>query len=247
MSHHAENTVALVTGGSRGLGAGIVKALLKAGYRVAIGYRVQEQQAKQLAQGNSSAMAVHVDIGNTDSVQAAFQAVESQWGHLSVLVNNAAIAQEKPFPELTDADWEQMFSVNLFGAVRCIREALPGMRRQQFGRIINISSIGGQWGGMNQVHYAASKAALINLTRSMAKLYSKEGITCNAIAPGLVATDMSAAELDTPAGQEKVKGIPVGRLGTVEEIGAAVVYLASLEAAYVTGQTLNLNGGMYFD
>ncbi|MCZ6597826.1 MAG: SDR family NAD(P)-dependent oxidoreductase, partial [Planctomycetota bacterium] len=155
------------------------------------------------------------------------------------------IAQEKPFLELTDEDWERMFSVNLLGAVRCVREVLPAMRAARFGRIVNVSSIGGQWGGTNQVHYAASKAALISLTRSLAKLASGDGVTCNAIAPGLVATGMSAPELATDAGREKLRGIPAGRLGTVDEVGAAVAWLSSDGAAYVTGQTLNLNGGMY--
>jgi acetoacetyl-CoA reductase/3-oxoacyl-[acyl-carrier protein] reductase len=120
------------------------------------------------------------------------------------------------------------------------------MIERRFGRIVNLSSIGGQWGGMNQLHYAASKAALISLTHSIAKLHSKDGVTCNAIAPGLIATEMSANELDTAAGSAKVAGIPAGRLGTREEVGAAVVYLASDSAGYVTGQTLNLNGGMLF-
>ena len=120
------------------------------------------------------------------------------------------------------------------------------MIKNNWGRIINISSIGGQWGGFNQVHYAASKAALINFTQSIAKIYSEHEITSNAISPGLIATDMTEAELKTGAGKNKVKGIPCKRLGTVNDVGSAVVYLASDGASYVTGQTLNLNGGMYF-
>ena len=140
-----------------------------------------------------------------------------------------------------------MLDVNLLGSVRCARRVLPQQLERGWGRIVNISSIGGQWGGMNQLHYAAAKAAMINFTRSLAKLYSGQGVTANAIAPGLVATDMSAGELDTEAGKAKVAGIPAGRLGTVDEVGATVAFLASDGAAYVTGQTLNLNGGMYFD
>jgi acetoacetyl-CoA reductase/3-oxoacyl-[acyl-carrier protein] reductase len=115
-----------------------------------------------------------------------------------------------------------------------------------WGRIINISSIGGQWGGFNQVHYAAAKAGLINLTRSLAKIYSSSGVTANVIAPGLVETEMSAQELDSEAGREKVRGIPAGRIGSAEEVAQAVVFLASDGAAYITGQSVNLNGGMYF-
>ncbi len=239
--------VAFVTGGSRGIGVGICQVLLQAGYFVAIGYRVEEERAQKIAEGHENAMTVQVDISDSRSVQAAFETIKNHWGPVSILVNNAAMAQEKPFLEITDADWEKMLSVNLLGAVRCIREALPEMIQDGFGRIINMSSIGGQWGGMNQVHYAASKAALINLTRSMAKLYSSQGVTTNAISPGLVETDMVTAELASSAGQEKVKTIPMGRLGYPTEVGAGVLYLASPEAAYVTGQTLNLNGGMYFD
>ena len=127
------------------------------------------------------------------------------------------------------------------------QETIPEMIKKDFGRIINISSIGGQWGGYNQVHYAASKAAIINLTRSVAKIYGKSGITSNAIAIGLVATDMSERELNTQAGKEKVASIPITRLGTPDEVGSLVTYLASNDAAYITGQTINLNGGMYFD
>lgn len=226
---------------------GIARALAGAGYRVAIGYQSSEAPAKALEAELEGSLAVRLSLEDAESVEAALEEVRASLGEPRVLVNNAAIAQEKPFEELSDADWSCMFEVNLMGAVRLIRGVLPAMQRAGFGRIVNVSSIGGQWGGQNQIHYAASKAALINLTRSIAKVYSKDGITCNALAPGLVATEMSAAELESEAGRAKVSGIPVGRLGTVEEVGAAVVYLASPEAGYVSGQTLNLNGGMYFD
>ncbi len=240
------STIVLVTGASRGLGAGIARVLGAAGYRLAVGYREQSESAFQVASKAGVALPVRIDVSDPRSVATAFALVQAELGEVDVLVNNAGIAQEKPFPELDEADWERMLSVNLLGAVRTIQAALPSMRARGFGRIVNVTSIGGQWGGMNQVHYAAAKAALINLTRSIAKLYSKDGITCNAIAPGLVATEMSAAELETPAGRAKVAAIPAGRLGTPEEVGAAVRYLVSPEAGYVTGQTLNLNGGMLF-
>ena len=162
------------------------------------------------------------------------------------MVNNGAISQEKPFDSITDSDWESMISVNLQGPFRVIQEVIPSMVENQWGRVINIASIGGQWGGFNQVHYAAAKAGLINLTRSVAKIYSKHGITSNAISPGLVATAMAEDELSTEAGKEKVKGIPINRIGTVEEIGATVVFLSQEGSSYITGQTLNLNGGMFF-
>ncbi|MEI7995802.1 MAG: SDR family oxidoreductase, partial [Methylococcaceae bacterium] len=148
--------------------------------------------------------------------------------------------------ELTDADWERMLSVNLLGAVRCTRCVLPKMIDNQYGRIINISSIGGQWGGVFQVHYAASKAGLINFTKSMARIYSQQGITCNAIAPGLIETDMIAEEMQDESAQKRIESIPAARLGRVQEVASAVLYLLSDEAAYITGQTININGGMYF-
>ena len=167
-------------------------------------------------------------------------------GEIAVLVNNAAIAQEKPFLDLTDADWDRMLAVNLRGPFTCAQEVLPGMIKQGWGRIINISSVGGQWGGMNQVHYACAKAGLNNLTRSLAKLYSAQGITTNTVAAGLVATGMIANELETAAGKEKVRNIPIGRIGTTDEIARVTAFLASDDASYITGQTLNANGGMYF-
>jgi len=244
-SETTEHT-ALVTGGSRGLGAGIARELIRRGYKVAVGYRERAAEANEIAGALDRTMAVQIDVANPDSVTAAFEAVNAELGAVDILVNNAGIAQEKPFLELSDEEWEAMLSVNLLGAVRTIRCALPAMCERGFGRIVNLSSIGGQWGGMNQLHYAASKAALISLTHSIAKLYSGEGITSNAIAPGLIATEMSSNELETEAGRQKVAGIPAGRLGTPEEVGAAVAYLVSREAGYVTGQTLNLNGGMLF-
>jgi acetoacetyl-CoA reductase/3-oxoacyl-[acyl-carrier protein] reductase len=139
-----------------------------------------------------------------------------------------------------------MLDVNLQGAFRTTQELLPNMIEKKWGRIINITSIGGQWGGYNQVHYAVSKAGLISFTQSIAKIYSKDGITSNSIAVGLVATEMSKNELNTKAGKAKVQNIPMGRLGTKEEIAKIALFLASDDASYITGQTINANGGMYF-
>ncbi|MEW6074648.1 MAG: 3-oxoacyl-ACP reductase FabG [Planctomycetota bacterium] len=238
--------VALVTGASRGIGRGIAAALAAAGCRVAAGWREHGELAADLAALHPGIVPVAIDVREPGSVAAAFRRTRAALGPVEILVNNAGIAQEKPFLELSDEDWRAMLEVNLLGSVRCARVALPDMLSRGFGRIVNVASIGGQWGGVNQLHYAAAKAALVNLTRSLARLYSGRGITCNAISPGLVATEMSAPELASPAGRAKLAGIPAGRLGTVEEVGAAAVYLASDAAGYVTGQTLNLNGGMYF-
>ncbi|MEZ4483737.1 MAG: 3-oxoacyl-ACP reductase family protein [Syntrophotaleaceae bacterium] len=243
-----QQRIALVTGGSRGIGNAISRALLREGYSVAVGYCAHPQGAQQLATEFAGALAVRIDNRDRGSIRQGLRQVRDHFGGtVTILVNNGAIAQEKPFLELTDDDWDRMLDINLRGPFALAQKVLPGMIAEGWGRIINLVSIGGQWGGMNQVHYAAAKAGLINLTRSLAKLYSHAGITSNAVSPGLVSTDMTAAELNTESGKAKVAAIPCGRLGTPQEMAAAVAFLASDSAAYITGQTINLNGGMYFD
>ncbi|HKB09000.1 MAG TPA: 3-oxoacyl-ACP reductase family protein [Vicinamibacterales bacterium] len=241
---------ALVTGGSRGIGRAIAKTLAARGHSVALTYATRERDAQAVAgeitETGAQALAVRLAAEDRASIRAAIGEIRRTLGPIAVLVNNAAIAQEKPFAELTDGDWDHMFAVNLRGPFACAQEVLPDMLRQQWGRIVNISSVGGQWGGVLQVHYACAKAGLNNLTRSLAKLYSGQGVTTNTVAGGLVATGMIANELETPAGREKVRNIPAGRIATPEEIASIVAFLASDEAAYITGQTVNVNGGMYF-
>lgn len=237
--------VAFVTGASCGIGKAIAETLINAQYKVAVGYNNHKELAESVTGNSASAMAVHVDVSDQGSIDQAISITEEKFGAVDVLVNNAGMAQQKPFLELTDADWERMLSVNLLGAVRCTRRVLPSMINRKYGRIINISSIGGQWGGMYQIHYAASKAGMINLTKSLAKLYSQSGITCNAIAPGLIDTDMIAEEMKDESARKRIEGIPAGRLGSVEEVAATVLFLSSKEAGYITGQTINVNGGMY--
>jgi NAD(P)-dependent dehydrogenase (short-subunit alcohol dehydrogenase family) len=235
-----KNKLVFVTGASKGIGKAIADAFNYEGYQVAYGYNNNPITDKKC-------FSVHVDIADRASVKQAIESAEVHFNcQISILVNNAAISQEKDFLTITDSDWENMLNVNLKGAFTFSQEVLPNMITNEWGRIINITSIGGQWGGFNQVHYAASKAALISLTNSLAKIYSKDGITSNAISPGLVATEMSEAELKTPAGKEKAKNIPMGRLGTIEEIASIAIFLASEQSSYVTGQTINANGGMYF-
>ena len=237
--------LALVTGAGSGIGRAAALALLKAGYPVACGYHSNKSGAQKLQDAFAGAFAVKIDIASRASVKRAIAAARKHFkSDIVIVVNNAALVQEKPFERLTDADWDRMLAVNLRGAFIVVQEALPGMLARGWGRIINITSIGGQWGGMRQVHYAAAKAGLINLTHSLARLYAPSGITANAIAPGLVATGMIARELKSRAGKQKAAQIPLGRIAAPEEIAAGILYLASDGAAYVTGQTLNINGGM---
>jgi NAD(P)-dependent dehydrogenase (short-subunit alcohol dehydrogenase family) len=242
--------VALVTGGSGGIGRAIAATLAVRGHAVALTYATSERTARDIAgrieQNGGRAIAVRLAAEDRSVIRRAADEVRERLGAISVLVNNAAIAQEKPFLEISDDDWDRMFAVNLRGPFACAQEVVPDMLRQGWGRIVNISSVGGQWGGVLQVHYACAKAGLNNLTRSLAKLYSANGITANTVAPGLVATPMVANELDSDAGREKVRNIPAGRIATPEEVASVVAFLASDEAAYITGQTVNVNGGMYF-
>jgi NAD(P)-dependent dehydrogenase (short-subunit alcohol dehydrogenase family) len=242
--------VVFISGASRGIGSGIARRLAVEGARVVISYSNQRERAlelqKMLQADGHVAMTVEMQVQNRSSIRDALTSVKSILGPIDVLVNNAAIAQEKPFETISDADWETMFRVNLQGPFSLSQEVLPDMIEKRWGRIINITSIGGQIGGINQIHYASSKAGLIGLTKSLARVYSSHGITCNAIAPGLVSTDMAQRELDSDAGRKKIAAIPAGRIGSVEEIGDTCAFLCSEGAGYITGQTLNLNGGMYF-
>ncbi len=235
--------LALVTGAGSGIGKAAAIALLDAGYQVACGYNANRAGAE--ATRHDNAKAIKIDIASRASVKSAIAASSKHFGRdIDIVVNNAALAQEKPFETITDADWDHMLAVNLRGAFIVAQETLPAMQARKWGRIVNITSIGGQWGGMRQVHYAAAKAGLINLTHSLARLYSADGITANAISPGLVATDMIRKELKSKSGKQKAAQIPAGRIAEPAEIAAGIVYLASDAAGYVTGQTLNINGGM---
>lgn len=246
-----QKKVALVTGGSRGIGRAIAISLSDADIFVALTYNTKERQAKEVVKEITSkggtAIAVQMKIEDRKSIKRGLDNVRRIFDHpVDILVNNAAIAQEKPFLSITGRDWDMVMAVNLRGAVACAQEVLPDMIKKGWGRIINIASIGGQWGGFNQVHYAASKAGLISLTRSIAKIYSKYGITSNAVSPGIVETEMIKNELKTKTGKEKVRDIPIGRIAAPEEIARVVVFLAGDDASYITGQTINVNGGMYF-
>lgn len=243
--------VALVTGGSRGIGAAVSRALARAGATVALTYHsnadIAAATVADIEQAGGRALALPLSIAERASVRAAIAEVHAAFGPITVLVNNAGIAKRQAFLDISDADWDNVLGINLRGAMACCQEVLPDMQAAHFGRIINVSSIGGQWGGVHQVHYAAAKAGLISLTRSLARIYSKDGITSNALAPGLVDTDMIKPELaDADAVARALAQVPVGRIATPDEIAAAVVYLSGPDAGYITGQTLNINGGMYF-
>ena len=233
---------ALVTGASRGIGRATALALAKAGANVAVNFRTHQEEAKevctQIEATGRHAIAVRADVSSALEVSRLVEAVRQTLGVISILVNNAGIARPQPLQEITEQDWDDVLTVNLKSMFLVTQAVLPGMRAQRWGRIINLSSVAAQLGGVIGPHYAASKAGAIGLTHSYASLLAKEGITVNAIAPALIETDMVSS---LPKARADL--IPVGRLGTVEEVADVVVMLAS--NGYITGQTININGGWY--
>ena len=245
-----EGKVALVTGGSRGIGRAISLALAQAGASVALTYREQQASAAEvvasIAAAGGRALAVRMDVLDRPAVRAGIEQVEATFGGLDVLVNNAGMNKPADFDCVTDADWDEVLAVNLKGPFICMQEALPALRRQGGGSIVNISSVSGQYGGPRSAHYAASKAGLISLGQVMARFGAEYGIRCNNLAPGLIASEMTTAGLQAGPVRKVAEGILLGRLGTADEVAQAVVFLASDASSYITGQTLGINGGLYF-
>jgi 3-oxoacyl-[acyl-carrier protein] reductase len=236
--------VALVTGGSRGIGRAIAEALAAAGARVAVVARSAERAAAVAAElPGSGHQGFACDVADAEAVTALVSTVEEELGSLDILVNNAGVTEDNLLMRLKDEDWDRVLDTNLKGAFLAIRAASRGMMRRRNGRIINISSVVGLTGNKGQVNYAASKAGLIGMTKAVAKELASRNILCNAVAPGFIETDMTAAMND--AAQDALKGqIPLGRLGTPDDIAAVVRFLAGPGAAYVTGQVIVVDGGM---
>ena len=238
-----DGKVAMVTGSTRGIGRAIAEALAKAGAKVAVIGRDQakaEQAASEIGRG---AKGFACDVTDQAKVEAAIGAIEKELGQIDILVNNAGVTKDNVFLRLADADFDTVFEANLKGAFRTIRAASRGMMKKRWGRIINISSVVGLIGNKGQANYAASKAGLIGLTKSMARELASRAITVNAVAPGFIETDMTNAL--TPEQREALaKQIPMERLGKPEDVAAAVLFLASDGGAYITGQTLVVDGGM---
>lgn len=244
-----EQQTVLITGGSRGIGAAAVMAFAKAGYRVAFTWHSRPDAARHVVDTvrqvvpDAPCLAIMADAADSRAVQDAAEQTARVLGGPHVLVCNAGIAQQKLFTDLTDEDWRQMMSVDLDGVFYACRAVLPGMIRQKYGRILCISSMWGQTGGSCEVHYSAAKAGVIGLCRALAKEEGPSGITVNCVAPGVIDTDMMASfsEEDRAALAEET---PVGRLGTAEEIARTLVFLASPDAGYITGQVIGQNGGL---
>lgn len=240
MTHHT----ALVTGASRGIGRTCAKALAAKGVSVIAGARQTDKLAtlvEEIRAAEGTAEAVELDVTDQASVDAI---AKSHGRDIDILVNNAGITADNLGLRLKDGDWQSVIDTNLTGAFRCSRALMRGMMKKRWGRIVNVSSVVGLSGNAGQANYSASKAGLIGLTKSLAQELASRNITVNAVAPGFFATDMTA-RLDEAQQMDILAGIPMGRMGELDELAAAICFLASEEAGYITGHVLNVSGGLY--
>ena len=238
--------VALVTGASQGIGRTVAQRLAKDGAAVAVAARNQEKLSELVAEITAvggQAAAFTLDVADEEQVKTTVKAVIAQFGKVDILVNNAGITRDQLVMRMKRADWDAVLQTNLTSAYLCIQAVMSSMLKQRWGRIINITSIFGQMGQAGQANYSASKAGLIGLTMAIAREVGSRNITCNAIAPGFIETAMTAV-LSDEFKQAAVKQIPLGRVGTSDDVASAVAFLASDDASYITGHVLNVNGGM---
>ncbi len=243
----ADGRVALVTGASRGIGRATAIALAQGGSRVAVGYASDLEAADEtvaaITAAGGTAMTIAISVEDRVSVDQAFATIEQDLGAVEILVNNAGVTGDGLIVRMTDEQWDRVLDINLSGAFHTIRRAVPKMMRARFGRIVNVSSVVAHLGGTGQANYAASKAGLLGLTRSVARELASRSITCNVVAPGPIATAMTEAMGDAWLGA--VSGlVPLGRPGTPEECAAAVAFIASDAAAYITGALIPVDGGL---
>jgi 3-oxoacyl-[acyl-carrier protein] reductase len=247
MSNELKGEIALVTGASRGIGRALAKALAAEGATVLLGARdeakLKEAVAEITAAGGKAA-SLALDVASRESVAAAFQSVVSEHGRIDHLVNNAGITRDSLLLRMKPEQWEEVIATNLGGAFHCTQAALKPMLKARYGRIVSISSVVGLTGNAGQANYAASKAGVIGFTKAVAREVATRGITVNAVAPGFIETDMTAA-MSEQAREAVAAGIPMGRIGNPEDVAGAVVFLLSDAAAYVTGQVLAVDGGFH--
>lgn len=242
-----EEKVAIVTGGARGIGLAIATLLADRGVSVVVSdlnREMAEQEVLKLVSNGRSAIAVVANVAIAEDVKGLVAATLSHWGRVDILVNNAGITRDGLLLRMKEADWDAVMSVNLKGVYHCMKAVLPTMSKQRSGKIVSISSIAGVMGNAGQANYAASKAAVIGLTKTVAREYASRGITANVVAPGFIDTLMTAP-LSADVREALLKEIPLARLGTPEDVAYTVAFLASNQANYITGQVVNVNGGMY--
>ncbi|MCI9408193.1 MAG: 3-oxoacyl-ACP reductase FabG [Oscillospiraceae bacterium] len=240
------NQTVLITGASRGIGRASAVAFARNGYNVAVNYCKSKEKAAALADELNSygvmTAAYQADVSDKTEVEEMFRKAEQELGKISALVNNAGIAEQILFSDITEEKWDRMFAVNVKGAYNCTQAVLPSMIHEKYGRIINVSSMWGISGASCEVHYSASKAALIGFTKALAKEVGLSGITVNCVAPGVIGTDMNAA-ISGEILEELKENTPLNRIGTSEDVAEAILFLASDKASFITGQTLSVDGG----
>jgi 3-oxoacyl-[acyl-carrier protein] reductase len=241
------NRIAFITGASRGIGRACALALSAGGAKVVLAARQLdklEQVAAEVRSAGGEAFVVAIDLASQDSIKEAFSKASKEFGRIDILINNAGLTRDGLALRMKRDDWDAVLQTNLSGSFFCIQQVLPPMVRERWGRIVNITSVVGESGNAGQANYAASKAGLIGLTKSLAHELASRNITVNAVAPGFVETDMTAS-LSDELKAKITESVPLKRIGRPEDIAAAVKFLASDDAAYVTGHVLDVNGGMY--
>jgi 3-oxoacyl-[acyl-carrier protein] reductase len=241
------NRVAFITGASRGIGRAIALTLCRSGFSIVVAspeVEKNEEVAAEIRACSGEAMTLDLDVTSPESVKEGFAKVVKEKSRVDVLINNAGIARDGLAVRMKKPDWDLVLRLNLDGAFLCIQQALPGMMKNRWGRIVNMASVVGQAGSAGQANYAASKAGLIGLTKSVAQEMASRGITVNAIAPGYIDTNMTTV-LPEEVRQKILASVPMGRIGKPEDIANAVKFLVSDDASYITGQVLAVNGGMY--
>jgi 3-oxoacyl-[acyl-carrier protein] reductase len=241
------NRIAMVTGASRGIGRACALELAKAGDKVVLAARQVEkleEVAAEVRAAGGEAFVVALDLASQESIKAAISKASKEFGRIDILVNNAGVTKDNLALRMKPDDWNMVLQTNLSGAFFCIQQVISPMMRERWGRIVNISSVVGQAGNPGQANYVASKAGLLGLTKSLAQELASRNITVNAVAPGFIETDMTNVLKDEQKARI-TQGIPMGRIGNAAEVAAAVRFLASAEASYITGNVIDVNGGMY--
>lgn len=238
--------VALVSGSSRGIGKAIATSFAKEGASVIVTYRKNYELAKKVVNNFNDFLIVKLEVSKRESIKNVIKKVMKKYNRIDILVNNAGINKPADFEDITDKDWNLIMTTNLKGSFMLTREIFPIMKKQRFGRIINISSVSGQYGGPRTVHYAVSKAGLIALGHCFARFGAPYNITSNNIAPGLITTEMGNKMIETKTGKKILSNTLLNRPGTTQEVANMAVFLASDDSSYITGQTFNVNGGLLF-
>ena len=239
--------VAVVTGGARGIGKAIAETFAEKGVNLVIADISLEQAketAAELEKLGVKAMPVKLDVSKSDEVIKTFEDISKNFGKIDILVNNAGVTRDGLIMRMKEEDWDMVININLKSVFLCSKEAIKIMVKQKYGRIVNIASVVAFMGNPGQANYSASKAGIVGLTKTIAKEYASRGITANAVAPGFITTAMTDA-LPENVKEEMKKAIPLGRFGTIEDVASAVVFLATPDSGYITGQVIHVNGGMY--